>query len=138
MNILPSFLQLGADKIQTRAEKVMPKEYGIDFSTGQMTGKVVEGIEAVKVWIWLCLHTERYRYPLYSWDYGTSLEQYIGQSLSEEFINTDCEDEIAEAMLINPYISEIRDFKAELTGDQLHISFAAVTDFGKIEVDTDV
>ncbi len=28
-------------------EKETPKEYGIDFSTGQLTGQIVEGLEAV-------------------------------------------------------------------------------------------
>lgn len=80
MSILPSFMQTQiADRAQTASVIEIPKEYGIDFTTGQLTGQIVEGIEAIKVWIWNCLHTQRFRYPIYSWDYGADLEQYIGQ-----------------------------------------------------------
>ena len=137
MSILPSFL---ADQINEEKNQLLdvPKEYGIDFSTGQLTGKIVEGKEAIKVWIWNCLKTQRFRYPIYSWDYGTDLEQYIGQTVSEEFLNADCEDEIREAMLVNPYITDIEDFAADFRGTRLNISFTAVTKFGDAEVEHSV
>ena len=90
MSILPTFMQTQIET-QTQISSVIevPKEYGLDFETGQLTGEIVEGIEAIKVWIWLCLHTQRFRWPIYSWDYGADLEQYIGQSITEEFLNAD-------------------------------------------------
>ena len=114
-----------------------PKEYGVDFETGQLTGEIVDGIEAIKVWIWNCLHTQRFRFPIYSWDYGTDLEQYIGQTVTEEFLNADCEDEIREALLVNPYIEDIEDFKAYFDNGLLSISFKAITKFGGTEVEYD-
>lgn len=66
MSILPSFLQELSDTKTIKEDDSqvvkMPREYGVDFQTGQLTGKIVEGIEAIKVWIWLCLHTERFRH----------------------------------------------------------------------------
>ena len=142
MSILPSFLQSLSDTKTIKEEDSqvvkMPKEYGIDFQTGQLTGKIVEGIEAIKVWIWLCLHTERFRHAIYSADYGTSFEQYIGHVLSDEYINTDCESEISDALLINEYIESIEDFEAVKDGEHLRVSFRAVTKFGNIEVDENV
>ena len=85
MSILPSFLQKQIVKRTQTADTIeIPKEYSIDFATGQLTGKIVEGIEAIKVWVWLCLRTQRFRYPIYSWSYGTDMEQYIGQGLTIE------------------------------------------------------
>ena len=142
MSILPSFLQSLSDtkSIQEDNSQVvkMPKEYSIDFQTGQLTGKIVEGLEAIKVWIWLCMHTERFRHAIYSADYGTSFEQYIGHVLSDEYINTDCESEISDALLINEYIESIEDFEAVKDGEHLRVSFRAVTKFGNIEVDENV
>ena len=67
MSILPSFLSAEIEEAAaTVAVQEIPREYGVDFRTGQLTGKIVEGIEAVKVWIWSCLHTERYRYAMMS------------------------------------------------------------------------
>ena len=142
MSILPSFLQELSDTKTIKEDDnqvvKVPKEYGIDFNTGQLTGKIVEGLEAIKVWIWLCVHTERFRHAIYSADYGTSLEQYIGHMLSEEYINTDCESEISDALLINEYIESIEDFEAVRNSDSLDIKFRAVTKFGNIEVDENV
>lgn len=139
MSILPSFMQTQiADRAQTASVIEIPKEYGIDFTTGQLTGQIVEGIEAIKVWIWNCLHTQRFRCPIYSWDYGADLEQYIGQSVTEEFLNADCEDEIREALLINPNITDIDDFEVTFDNGSLSISFTAVTKFGETEVNYDV
>lgn len=142
MSILPSFLQELSDTKTIKEDDSqvvkMPREYGIDFQTGQLTGKIVEGIEAIKVWIWLCMHTERFRHAIYSADYGTSLEQYIGRMLSEEYINTDCESEISDALLINEYIESIEDFEAVRNSDSLNISFRVVTKFGSVEVDENV
>lgn len=142
MSILPSFLQELSDTKTIKEDDSqvvkMPKEYGINFQTGQLTGKIVEGLEAIKVWIWLCMHTERFRHAIYSADYGTSLEQYIGHMLSEEYINTDCESEISDALLISEYIESIEDFEAVRNSDSLNISFRVVTKFGSIEVDENV
>ena len=142
MSILPSFLQELSDTKTIKEDDSqvvkVPKEYGINFQTGQLTGKIVEGLEAIKVWIWLCMHTERFRHAIYSADYGTSLEQYIGHMLSEEYINTDCESEISDALLINEYIESIEDFEAVRNSDSLNISFRVMTKFGSIEVDENV
>ena len=62
MSLLPSFMATEI-KEQTPAAQVLaiPREYGIDFETGQLTGEIVEGIEAVKVWIWCCVNSRGHR-----------------------------------------------------------------------------
>lgn len=142
MSILPSFLEelSNVDIAESEKTKVIevPREYGIDFNTGQLTGKIVEGLEAIKVWIWLCMHTERFRHAIYSSDYGTALDQYFGHVLSDEYINTDCESEISDALLINEFIESIEDFEAVRNSDTLNIKFKVVTKFGSLEVDESV
>ena len=41
---------------------------------------VVTGKEAVKVWAWKALHTVRYRFEIYSRDYGSEFEELVGQA----------------------------------------------------------
>ena len=139
MSILPSFLEelSNIDVAESEETKVIevPQEYGIDFTTGQLTGKIVEGLEAIKVWVWLCMHTERFRHAIYSSDYGTSLEQYFGHVLSDEYINTDCESEVTDALLMNEYIESVEDFEVVRDSDSLDIKFRVVTKFGSLEVD---
>lgn len=138
MSILPTFMTETADASAVTNTLPVPREYGVDFSTGKLTGEIVEGIDAVKVWIWNCLKTERYRFPIYSWQYGVEFEQYIGTTLSDEYIQNDCRAEIEDALKVNPYITGISDFTAEMDGTHLNITFTADTTLGSTEVTADV
>lgn len=141
MGILPSFLDemirdTGQDASQETEQ--IPREYGVNFDTGQPTGKVVEGKDAIKVWIWNCLQTQKGRYGIYEEDYGPDMEQYVGQPL-DEYMKTDCRDEIEEALKMNENITGISDFDIELrTGGILKITFTAETEYGSVEVEQDV
>ena len=74
MSLFPAYVEDGELlEAETEDEKI-PKEFEIDFATGQLTGRIVEGLDAIKVWIWLALQTPRYRYPIYTWDYGNEFE----------------------------------------------------------------
>ena len=141
MSLLPSFMQTAVEAAladSAAVELPYPKEYGIDFETGQLTGKIVGGIEAVKVWIWCAIHTQRFRHAIYSWDYGADLEQYFGQAVTQEFLDTDCHDEIEETLTISPYITGIDDFSAVLEGEHLYVEFTARTVYGDTEVSASV
>lgn len=112
-----------------------PIDYGIDFNTGILTGGLVEGLEAIKVWIYHALHIERYRFPIYSWQYGIELEQYIGKSYTQEYLQSDCRETVEDCLKANPHIKEIRDFAVELIGDAMKMSFHVITDIGGIDID---
>lgn len=134
MSILPSFMQAQiTERTQTANAIIIPKEYGIDFNTGQLTGKIVEGIEAIKVWVWLCLRTQRFRYPIYSWSYGADMEQYIGQGLTVEYLETDLKDEIEEALRVNEYITGIEDYNCAQVGSTVRIQFTVQTTLGSLK-----
>lgn len=139
MSILPSYLS-GTIQAQTATAAVVeiPKEYEVDFETGQLTGRTVEGLEAIKVWIWCCLHTQRFRYQIYSWDYGADLEQYVGQTLTDEYLETDLRDEIEDALKVSQYITGIDDYVFERTGSKITVSFSVQTLLGSIEEEYDV
>ena len=134
MSLLPSFIDDDEEIVQEEETYTMPVEYGIDFATGQLTGKKVSGKEAIKVWIWLAFRAERFRYPIYTWDYGIELEEYVGQPNLEEFADTDIKESIKEALLINPYITAITDWSSRVDGERLYLDFTVETDYGELEV----
>lgn len=140
MSILPSFIEAQIKESATVPGTVLPvpREYGVDFSTGRMTGQIVEGLEAIKVWIWNTLHTERYRYAIYSWVYGVEYEQYIGQTVDDDYLQNDCRVETEDALLISPYIRSIEDFSATAGSDSLAIRFRVITTLGSTEVKVNV
>ena len=110
------------------------QEYGIDFETGQLTGDMVEGLEAVKVWLWLALQTDRYVFEQYSWNYGNDISTIIGSSPDPDYLALVAQKSITELVEQNPYISGLHDFDIEIDGDKMNYSFVCETDFGEVEV----
>lgn len=136
MGLFPTYIESETETEQTEESKI-PKEYEIDFKTGQLTGRIVEGAEAIKVWIWLVLQTERYRYYIYSWDYGNEFEELIGRGYSEEYINAEAQRMTEDCLLVNENIESITDFSVGMENDQLTISFTANTIYGTIQFDNE-
>ena len=136
MGLFPTYIESNATTEQTQENKI-PKEYEIDFKTGQLTGRIVEGVEAIKVWIWLALQTPRYRYYIYSWDYGNEFEELIGRGYSEEYINAEAQRMTEDCLLVNEHIESITDFSVGMGNNQLTISFTANTIYGTIQFDNE-
>ena len=121
------------DDIELDEKEEKPyKEYEIDFSTGQLTGRVVEGIEALKTWMFLALHTDRYFYEQYSWDYGSEIETLIGQSADEEYIALEVERMIEECLLQNEHIYGVENASVNIVNEIITASFTVETDFGEV------
>ena len=115
-------------------EEEPPVEYGIDFDTGQLTGGKVTGAEAVKVWAWLALHTVRYRFEIFTWNYGCEIEELIGTIRPLEYIETEAKRMVEECLLVNPYILAVEDFDVILLQDIMVCGFTIVTEFGEVEL----
>lgn len=133
MGLLPSYIEDDEGFVELAEERKPPKEYGIDFKTGQLTGGMVEGLEAIKVWIWLAIRTPRYRHYIYTWDYGSEYEELIGQGYTEEYIEAEAQRMTEDCLLINEDIQGISDFLISMEGGNLTISFTANTIYGDIK-----
>lgn len=115
------------------------KEYEWDIETHDFVvrdGKIniVKGKDALKIWIYKTLLTQRARYKAYSWDYGNDLDSLVGLNLKREVISSEAKRITQEALLMNEHIKSLKDFKASLSESVLTISFTAETDAGEIEV----
>ena len=69
--------------------------------------KIVEGNEAIKVWVYKAILTPRYSYSIYSWDYGSELLGLIGKAYTPSLTKEEAKRLIKEALEINPYILEV-------------------------------
>lgn len=110
------------------------REYEIDFNTGQLTGKILEDKAALRIWIYKTLLTNRYIYPIYSWDYGQDLEELIGQGYETDFIKSEVERRVQECLMMNEYIKGCSNFDISLINDRLQINFTVNTTFGEVAI----
>lgn len=124
----------------TETDLPMAREWAWDFEKLDFKlkdGKMyqVEGKEAIKIWLWKIFQTHRYRYLVYSWDYGHELESLIGQG-SQSFIKAETERLIKEAIwpTLDGYVEDIKNLAIDLANDVLNISFTAITPYGEVEM----
>lgn len=94
----------------------------------------VTGLEAVKVWIWKALHTARYQYEAYTWDYGNELESLIGSDFSDELKQSEAIRYVKEALEICPYIERVEQVKANFEDSTFTISCKVQTIYGEVEL----
>lgn len=133
MSLLPSWVENIQAVSDAEDTLQAPVEYGIDFTSGRMTGRKVTEKEAIKCWIWNCIKTERYKYAIYSDQYGVELEQYIGQVPEREYIQTDIQQDITDALMQNQYITAVHDFNITFGDDDINIALTVDTLYGPIE-----
>jgi hypothetical protein len=131
--------EIFTDTQQVIVEADLPlfKEIAIDFNTGEpilQNGEVIilEKTEALKVWVWKTLKTERNRYLVYSEDYGNDLIENIGQIYDKTTKDALMINEIKTCLLVNPYITNVYNFSIE-GGRSPIISFNVDTIYGTVE-----
>lgn len=95
---------------------------------------IVTGKEAVKVWIWNALHTERFRYEIYSWAYGSEFHSLIGQAYTPNLKTAEAPRFLKECLLINPYITAVNNITVEFAGSRLTVTGTALTIYGEVPV----
>lgn len=114
------------------------REYEIDFKTEQLTGRIVEGVDAICVWAYLALKAKRYRWVIYSWYYGEEYTNLIGYSYSEEYLKSEVQRYMNECLLENEHIKDIENLEVSQIKDKLYVKFTLVTDVGSKEVELNV
>ena len=89
--------------------------------------KIVEGNEAIKVWILKTLLINRYEFEIFSWDYGSELISLIGKAYTPSLTKEEAKRYIKEALEINPYIINI---------DVVDVSFSDAILHGEVKIKT--
>lgn len=136
MSIFPFINTTIQDATET-SSAYTPREYAWDFTNNYFLMKdgkfiVLEGLEAIKVWTYKALGTQRYRYLAYSWNYGQELEDLIGEeSLSKQALESEVKRYVGEALLIHPNIKGIKNLKITIDESVLSLEFTIITDYGE-------
>ena len=94
----------------------------------------VEGRDALKVWIWRVLRTPRFKYEIYTWAYGSEFESLLGQACSDAVKTAEAPRYLRECLLVNPYITAVKDIAVSFEAGQLNVTGTAETVYGEVKV----
>ena len=122
-------------ELEVEEEQPPSLTYGIDFEKGRIIG-MIDGLEAVKQAVFLILRTERYRYLIYSTDYGSELEGLIGRD--SLFVQSELKRRIREALMQDDRIEDVTNFNIQFDGDSALVRFTVLSVFGDFEVEQEV
>lgn len=123
-------------EVQT-AEKWPSKTYVMDIDGERITGTTTDELTAVKQAIYKILNTERYRYPIYSWNYGVELADLFGKPIA--YVLPEIPRRIKEALVADDRIIDATAF--ELSHDKrgnVLAKFKVITIFGNFDAGKEV
>lgn len=110
--------------------------YKIDFENGRITNEIITGLEAIKQFVYLSLHTERYAYSVYSHDIGSELQEVLAdKETTDAYKKMEIPRLIEEALIYDDRIAAVTDFEIDKQGESFHVSFTVETDEGTLEIE---
>ena len=124
------------------SELPMFREYTYDFENNRLLLRdgntyLVEGNEALRIWIFKALSTERFRYTAYDSAFGSEIHTLIGSAIHSEIVTSELKRFIIEALMVNPYISELSNFQFTRTESGVQVEFDCTTIYGAMTVEWD-
>lgn len=105
-------------------------------NTGKRVSGFIDELDSLKQTIIIILMTERYKFPIYSWDYGVELVDLIGQDV--QYVISELPYRIRDALLQDNRIESVDDFEFEVNGKDLLARFTVYTIYGTLDMELGV
>lgn len=93
-------------------------------------------LEAMRQAVYLILNTERYKYPIYNWQYGIELLDLIGQQMT--YVIPTLRQRITDALMQDDRILQVTDFEFEQNRNKLHCKCLVNTIYGDFTTEIEV
>lgn len=126
-------------KIKTSADitvrELPTKTHRMELYEGNYILGFVDSLKAMEQAIYKIIRTERYKYIIYSWNYGIELEDLLGMPV--EYCVVELERRISEALLQDNRITAVNGFEFDTESERgtvLIKKFIAETVFGEIQI----
>ena len=130
--MLPQGLNINAIEIKTQPSL----NYKMNLDRETVNG-MCDKQEAMKQVIYKILNTERYKYLIYSWNYGIELEDLFGRPAKA--VTGELERRITEALIQDDRINSVDSFAFDTSKrHKVAATFTAHTIFGDIEAESEV
>lgn len=99
-------------------------------------GGEIDRLEAMRQAIDKILHTERYRFLIYDWNYGMELEELFGKNVT--YVIPELKRRIEDALLADDRITAVTDFSFAQEKGSLTATFLVHTIFGEVTMERTV
>ena len=115
MSVLPNFARVVTDYVSAPVE-VLEREgfcdYAYDFVNNQLLTRdnkhyYVYGNEAMKIWIFKAIISNRFKHSAYSDRFGSQIHELIGEVISRRFKEEEIKRYIIEAVMVHPFMVAI-------------------------------
>ena len=107
------------------------RSYKMHIQDDRISG-MCDGIEAMEQLVYKILNTDRYMYPIYTWNFGVEFSDLIGEPVS--YVCAEIERRITEALTQDNRIVSVSDFEFDISKKhEVVCAFIVRTIFGDIE-----
>lgn len=115
------------------------QEYAYDFEADELELRngstyLVSENNALQIWVYKALYTNRYRYIAYTRDFGVEFWSMVGSANSSDVVKSELQRYIIEALMVNPYILELSKFEMSVVGSSLAVGFDCLTIYGMMRI----
>lgn len=124
------------DDYEEDGEVETSRTYAIDWDKKRMVG-TVDGLEAVNQFIKKVLITPRFQSIIYSFDYGSEIQDCIRETdNTESYLEVEIPALVEEALYIDDRILNVYDFEFEYsTSESVTVKFKVDTIYGETEIE---
>lgn len=93
---------------------------------------LLTGNDALKIWIYKALKTERYMWLAYSWRFGIELYTFMAKNMGVKERQSEFKRMITECLMVNPYIKSIDSINLirNNRGEQVNVEITLTTIYG--------
>ena len=127
--MIPSVNDILTNELET--ETLPSKDYKLSIEQNNINGFCDE-LEVMEQVIYKILNTEKYQYPIYSFDYGIELIDLYGEPVP--YVCSELKRRITEALIQDDRIESVDNFTFELNEPRtIYAKFLVHTIFGNIE-----
>jgi phage baseplate assembly protein W len=117
--------------VEITAVPLPSKTYALDLGAEEIGG-VIDGIDAVKQFIRKAIATARFRFMIYSADYGSEIDALIGQDVPDALLQAEIPRVIIDALIYDDRILGVSGFIIERVADGLYVTFAVDSIYGAV------
>ena len=107
------------------------RTYALRFDGYPSAGKL-DGVEAMKQAIFLALQIERFRFAIYSWNYGIELDALLGQSMTP-YLQAKVAKAIEDALMADDRVLSVEQFSFTKGKRSLLVKLTVTTTEGDVE-----